>query len=95
MAPEPLRFFEIRPEINVLCSAIRTIDAKGAHPASAESAEVHAEWACRFKLRSDPRIIPGVGRFLRRTSLEELPQLWSVLKGELSLAGLRPFPFTT
>jgi exopolysaccharide biosynthesis polyprenyl glycosylphosphotransferase len=89
----PLLYRSIRPGIGgapFACLKFRTMyrDAEGRQ---ADLEELNEASGALFKIRDDPRMTP-VGRFLRRFSLDELPQLLNVVRGEMSLVGPRPLP---
>lgn len=94
-SPGPVIFKQTRVGMNGRpfgCLKFRTmrIDAEEylAHLLATQP-ELQAQWDCDQKLRSDPRIT-SIGAFLRETSIDELPQLLNVIRGDMSLVGPRP-----
>src|SRR5207244_6928469 len=58
----------------------------------ADHPEARLEWDTRMKLLNDPRVIPYVGRWLRRFSIDEVHKLWNIVTGVVSVGGVGPFP---
>ena len=94
-SPGPIFYIQERVGRNFCrfgCIKFRTMRADADFVLSnvlASSPSMREEYERDFKLRKDPRITP-IGRFLRRSSLDELPQFLNVLKGEMSVVGPRP-----
>jgi Undecaprenyl-phosphate galactose phosphotransferase WbaP len=98
VSPGPALFWqsrEGRKGRTIRVPKIRTMipDAEGRMQELLESDDaLREQWDQGFKLPDDPRVIPVVGSVFRRWSIDELPQLWSVVRGDMSLVGPRPFP---
>ncbi len=92
-SPGPVLFRQVRVGLGgdpFVCLKFRTMVADAElRQAEVAGENIHAGNQRIFKLPNDPRLTP-VGKFLRRSSMDELPQLWNVLRGEMSLVGPRP-----
>jgi lipopolysaccharide/colanic/teichoic acid biosynthesis glycosyltransferase len=89
----PVIYRSLRPGIGAVpfqCFKFRTM-YRDADQRQADLEALNEASGALFKIRDDPRMTP-VGRFLRRFSLDELPQLFNVVRGEMSLVGPRPLP---
>jgi exopolysaccharide biosynthesis polyprenyl glycosylphosphotransferase len=92
-SPGPVFFGDMRiglGERPFRCHKFRTMFLDAAD--RQQALEEHNECSgALFKIRNDPRVTP-IGRVLRRLSMDELPQLWNIIKGDMSLVGPRPLP---
>jgi exopolysaccharide biosynthesis polyprenyl glycosylphosphotransferase len=89
----PVLYRSMRPGVGgavFACLKFRTMHSDAEQRQEELESDNEADGAL-FKIREDPRVT-AVGRFLRRFSLDELPQLWNVVRGEMSLVGPRPLP---
>ena len=89
----PVIYRSVRPGIGAMpfhCFKFRTM-YRDADRRQADLEDLNEATGALFKIRDDPRMTP-VGRFLRRYSLDELPQLFNVVRGDMSLVGPRPLP---